>query len=140
MLCWNLARTEKKDDALQIRTNAKRQLPPWRDTTHLCHKCLNSICLTCHASHGRMTCADYKYISSGEAAATEELKKQLGIKDCPRCKTLMEKTEGCDHMQCKGCGTHICWVCLRTFSESGSTYKHMNEAHGGIGLDQLAYV
>jgi len=124
----------------RLPTTSQSASKPGSAPTQLCLKCLNSICLNCHACHGRMTCADYKYISSGEAAAVEKLKKELGIKDCPRCKTAMEKTEGCNHMLCKGCGIHICWVCLRTFSESGSTYKHMNESHGGIGLDHLAHI
>jgi hypothetical protein len=109
-------------------------LPP----TTLCLKCLNTVCLSCHACHGRMTCADYKDLSTGGNAATERLKKKLGIKDCPRCKTSIEKTEGCNHMRCSGCNIHICWVCLRTFEQSGATYEHMNQAHGGIGLDHLA--
>ena len=30
------------------------------------------------------------------------------------------------------CGAHICWVCVRAFPNSESTYAHMGTAHGGI--------
>lgn len=81
-----------------------------------------------------MTCADHKYVSSGGDLALNEAKQRLGIKDCPKCKTAMEKTEGCDHMTCGGCGTHICWNCLETFGTGPECYKHMNKVHGGIGM------
>ncbi|ORY68942.1 uncharacterized protein BCR38DRAFT_464210 [Pseudomassariella vexata] len=99
-----------------------------------CPDCLAAICTKCRASHPDMTCADHKYHISGGHEALEKVKKKLGIKDCPKCKTPMEKTEGCNHMTCGGCGIHICWVCMRTFQEATLCYKHMNREHGGIGL------
>ena len=30
------------------------------------------------------------------------------------------------------CGVHICWVCVRAFPDSESTYAHMGATHGGI--------
>ncbi|KAI1407147.1 hypothetical protein F5Y13DRAFT_195690 [Hypoxylon sp. FL1857] len=101
-----------------------------------CPHCLMSVCTACHSQHGTMTCADYKDLSTGGFKAFERLKKEIGIKDCPRCKTPLEKTEGCNHMTCR-CGAHICWVCLKTFETSRPCYEHMNQEHGGIGLDHL---
>jgi IBR domain, a half RING-finger domain/CCCH-type zinc finger/Zinc finger C-x8-C-x5-C-x3-H type (and similar) len=109
-------------------------------TTHRCTKCFTAICTMCHAAHDNMTCADFKDLQSGGHAATEKLKKQLGFKDCPKCGTTMEKTEGCNHMVCSGCKTHICWVCMATFSSSDPCYKHMNKVHGGIGLNDLLFL
>ena len=37
-------------------------------------------------------------------------------KICPLCDIVIEKTEGCDHMECV-CGGHWCWGCRRIFSE-----------------------
>lgn len=62
----------------------------------------------------------------------EKLKNKLGVKDCGRCGTSMEKTEGCDHVVCGGCGTHICWRCGETFKTSEACYGHLTERHGGI--------
>ncbi|RMZ69247.1 ariadne-2 [Pyrenophora seminiperda CCB06] len=80
-----------------------------------CSKCLEPVCTTCHASHAPYTCAEYKDIASGGQEALEKLKKELNIKDCPKCSTPMEKTEGCNHMTCGYCGAHICWVCMAVF-------------------------
>jgi hypothetical protein len=109
--------------------------------TYTCANCLELICTSCHALHGRYTCAEYKDIQSGGYEALEQLKKELNIKDCPKCTTPMEKTEGCNHMTCGGCKAHICWVCMAVFPSSQPCYDHMTEKHGGIGLgyERFAY-
>ncbi|KAI1109816.1 hypothetical protein F5Y14DRAFT_466334 [Nemania sp. NC0429] len=99
-----------------------------------CSSCLVPICTSCHAQHEGLSCAEYQDVSSGRREANERLKKEIGIKDCPKCKTLLEKTEGCNHMTCR-CGAHICWVCLGIFDSSSACYNHMNQEHGGIGLE-----
>ncbi|KAK0669096.1 hypothetical protein QBC41DRAFT_112607 [Cercophora samala] len=102
--------------------------------TFTCPHCLTPVCTTCFVSHQGMTCADHKFVSSGGDIALKQAKQRLGIKDCPKCKTAMEKTDGCDHMTCGGCGIHICWKCLKTFGTGKDCYAHMNQEHGGIGL------
>ncbi|PQE03574.1 Zinc finger C6HC-type protein [Rutstroemia sp. NJR-2017a BVV2] len=104
--------------------------------TRTCPKCLLQMCIACKSAHAGMTCAEYKYASSAEGQAFEKFKKEKGFKDCPRCKTTMEKTEGCNHMTCSGCGTHICWACLANFDVAQECYDHMNKVHGGIGLGE----
>lgn len=37
---------------------------------------------------------------------------------CPTCHIPIAKTEGCDHMQCRRCGTHFCWLCNRLWLPS----------------------
>lgn len=81
-----------------------------------------------------MTCAEHKDYASGDYEALERTKKHFGIKDCPKCTTPIEKIEGCSHMICGGCRTHICWKCMQTFKDGGSCYAHMNREHGLIGL------
>jgi hypothetical protein len=103
-------------------------------STFTCTQCLITTCTACGASHPKITCAEHKYITSGGHEEFERAKKKLGIKDCPKCKTPMQKIDGCNHMTCEGCKTHICWVCMETFSTSGLCYDHMNRVHGGIGL------
>jgi hypothetical protein len=105
-----------------------------RSPTYTCPNCFELLCTSCHAQHGDYTCAEYKDVASGGVAALEKLKKELNIKDCPRCKTPMEKTMGCNHMTCGGCKAHICWVCMAVFETSDPCYRHMNKEHGGIGL------
>jgi hypothetical protein len=103
-------------------------------STFSCPHCFESVCTACHERHGTLTCAEYKDVSTNHEALAR-LKRQLNIKDCPKCTTPMEKTEGCNHMTCGGCKAHICWVCMAVFESSTPCYDHMNRVHGGIGLD-----
>jgi hypothetical protein len=96
-----------------------------------CTKCLIPTCTACHGPHPGITCAEHKERASGGYEALEKIKKELGIKDCPKCKTAMEKIAGCNHMTCSGCGTHICWVCMAGFDTSGQCYDHLTKMHGG---------
>jgi hypothetical protein len=84
-----------------------------------------------------MTCTEHKYQASGGDEAFQRIKRELGIKDCPKCKTAIEKTEGCNHMTCGGCGAHICWVCLAAFRTSDECYVHLEGQHGGIGVEVM---
>ena len=102
-----------------------------------CPNCLEPVCTSCHVHHGDCTCAEHQ--ENASSAALEQLKIELNIKDCPKCKTPIEKTDGCNHIECPGCRKHICWVCMEVFEESGMCYKHMLEVHGGIGLDYVEY-
>lgn len=49
--------------------------------TEVCLRCLNTICLDCHACHGRMSCQDWKFARDGGEAAFERAKQRLGVKD-----------------------------------------------------------
>lgn len=99
-----------------------------------CPSCLTAICTTCHVSHDGLTCAEHRDQLSGGHEALKKTKQKLGIKDCPKCGIMIEKRDGCNHMTCSACGTHICWVCLETFPGSGPVYEHMNRKHDGIGI------
>jgi hypothetical protein len=103
-------------------------------STFSCPHCFESVCTACHERHGALTCAEYTDISTNHEALAQ-LKRQLNIKDCPKCTTPMEKTEGCNHMTCLGCKAHICWVCMEVFENSTPCYDHMNRVHGSIGLN-----
>jgi hypothetical protein len=53
-------------------------------------------------------------------------------KECPGCTTMVEKVDGCNHIECtvEGCETHWCFVCRGVFDDE-TIYDHMDEAHGG---------
>jgi hypothetical protein len=118
------------------RSTATKGLDP---PPYTCANCLEPLCTSCNARHGEYTCAEYKDIASGGYEALAKLKKELNIKDCPKCSTPLEKTEGCNHMTCAGCKAHICWVCMAVFDTSGPCYAHMTKEHGGNGLGLEAF-
>ncbi|KZP14840.1 hypothetical protein FIBSPDRAFT_833619 [Athelia psychrophila] len=101
-----------------------------------CPSCLSSVCSACHEEgHEGMTCAERKLNNDPEEQErlNDELATQSGFKKCPQCAVWIEKTDGCNHMECK-CGAHICWVCMGIFNAQ-SVYEHMNTAHGGMHDD-----
>lgn len=102
-----------------------------------CPSCCIRICLTCNVEyHEGMSCLEYQDNLKGGTAAFARWREANGVKQCPRCRAEIEKDGGCNHMQCFVCKTHICWVCMRTFSESdssGGVYSHMKREHGGFG-------
>ena len=98
-----------------------------------CPACLTPICTTCQiTSHDGMTCEAYKRIGTDGDEEFQRWKQENDAKDCPNCKVPIEKSEGCNNMECRNCKTHICWFCLETFDEGEKCYMHMDEVHGDI--------
>lgn len=97
-----------------------------------CPACLTPICTTCQiTSHVGVECEEYKRMQMEGDEEFRKWKQENDVKDCPICRVPIEKTWGCNHMECSNCKTHICWACLETFDESGRCYGHMQEVHGG---------
>ncbi|CAF3451598.1 unnamed protein product [Fusarium graminearum] len=97
-----------------------------------CSRCFTSTCTACNASHPGISCSKNKGSNSDDIEKLMKAKKDLGVKDCPKCTTAIQKSEGCNHMTCFACRTHICWVCLATFAQDTDCYAHMRRLHGGI--------
>jgi len=55
------------------------------------------------------------------------------FKKCPSCEMATVKVSGCNHITCR-CGAHWCYECGEQFEED-EIYDHMDEAHGGIGIE-----
>ena len=49
-------------------------------------------------------------------------------KECPKCRTSIEKNGGCNHMTCRSikCKYEFCWVCLESWSTHGTSYYNCN--------------
>ncbi|RPB09224.1 hypothetical protein P167DRAFT_567444 [Morchella conica CCBAS932] len=103
----------------------------------LCGECLVEQCTRCGVpSHDGLDCAEWRLASEfeaerlfGEWAAGRDVKRCTGV----GCGAVIEKVDGCNHVQCQRCFVHMCWVCGGLFSRAG-VYVHMRKAHGGIGL------
>ena len=105
------------------------------EATFTCSACLSMICSSCGAaSHDGMKCAEYKKLTLGDEAFLE-WKKSNDARDCPKCGSTIQKTGGCNHMQCRHCNTHICWVCMETPGGVDATYDHLTDKHGSIFRD-----
>ncbi|KAJ6548129.1 hypothetical protein DFH09DRAFT_1281597 [Mycena vulgaris] len=109
--------------------------PSGMGSSFQCPSCLIQICPACNVEyHDGMSCAEHQDNLTGGLAALAEWRKKNGVKQCPNCHADIEKNGGCNHMTCFFCRTHICWICMKTFSNEGSDggiYPHMNREHGG---------
>lgn len=95
-----------------------------------CPMCLSSICTRCHReAHDEMQCPDQV-----QDDLFKKWIREHDVKQCPTCDVQIERIEGCHHMTCTRCQTHICWQCLKTFPRGEGIYGHMREVHGTFGL------
>ena len=93
-----------------------------------CYGCQTEICTTCHVQyHQGLTCAMYQSEKKDSGSVTEYLEQNKNTKRCPKCRVLIEKIEGCNHMTCKMCRAHMCWRCLKVFLSGGEVYAHQSK-------------
>lgn len=91
----------------------------------------------------KQLCEEYK---SGNSELRQELSKRYGekriktaleefssmeliantSKQCPKCRTWMQKLEGCNKMTCSKCLCYFCWLCLTHLSKN-DPYSHFNK-------------
>ena len=107
-----------------------------------CRSCFASVCVSCREDHDGFGCEEWK-VHRDQDAQERLLENWAGdnrnVKKCPKCKIMIEKNGGCNHMTCPKCEAHICWRCMGVFP-SGDIYTHMNAAHGGMMDDDEAVV
>mmetsp|Transcript_35536 Transcript_35536/g.115111 ORF Transcript_35536/g.115111 Transcript_35536/m.115111 type:complete len:1029 (-) Transcript_35536:238-3324(-) len=61
--------------------------------------------------------------SKEESTATERW-LAANTQKCPKCSNSINRNGGCNHMTCKSCGTHFCYVC------GGDWERHKMQAGG----------
>ena len=91
-----------------------------------CCACQAEICTSCQMQwHEGLTCAMFKSGKQVEGCLEDWMKKDpSNRKNCPKCKTPIEKNEGCNHMTCSGCKSHMCWLCMEVFPTGERVYAH----------------
>lgn len=100
----------------------------------VCGACNSETCTRCHLEyHPYLSCERYKQFKENPDLSLKDWAKGKDVKMCPACHSTIEKSEGCNHVQCR-CGKHICWVCLDFFTQSEPCYDHLRTIHGGIGI------
>lgn len=108
--------------------------------TFFCCECEVKICTACHLqSHDGLPCNRMKTLKKLKKGSSGIelwlMKDRKNRKQCPKCGMVIEKTGGCNHMECPKCRRHLCWICLMHFENSGECYRHLGETHGGYGGD-----
>mmetsp|Transcript_46702 Transcript_46702/g.111069 ORF Transcript_46702/g.111069 Transcript_46702/m.111069 type:complete len:772 (-) Transcript_46702:314-2629(-) len=86
-----------------------------------CSECQQRTCFACREPwHPGRPCSS--------AEIVDEWARYRDAMRCPRCKRMIERSEGCNHMSCRtesgGCGYEFCWACggpydADHFSETG---------------------
>ncbi|EYB81647.1 hypothetical protein Y032_0377g257 [Ancylostoma ceylanicum] len=106
--------------------------------TFRCDSCNKERCRGCMMEpHKDLSCEDYAILRSDGAASLKAYMDQNEgrVRVCPTkgCGAVIEKGEGCNHMQCCVCNMHFCWLCDFTSETQSNIYGHLRETHGAIG-------
>jgi len=77
-----------------------------------CSKCAFELCFNCNRKwHGKLSCDRVVDDEFEKWAKTQDVKK------CPRCRSIINKSEGCNHMTCGRCRYQFCWLCGAPYTE-----------------------
>ena len=92
-------------------------------------ECGQEFCFGCtKVAHKPIDCDMFQKwldrISQGDEDTSNWLK--LNTKKCPKCKTSIQKNQGCMHMTCSQCRYEFCWLCL------GDYRNHQKETGRGL--------
>jgi hypothetical protein len=90
------------------------------NTQHVmpCPGCLVPLCTKCgNQTHPGLQCNHHV------DQASLALMKNIDIKTCPNCNEGIQKNDGCNHMTCRKCTIHFCWVCAYTFGRLAVVYE-----------------
>jgi len=90
-------------------------------------KCKFAFCFNCREEwHADVTCEKYQEwkLENNEAEKRYLNWAEVNTKQCPSCKSQIEKNGGCNHMTCLRCKYEFCWLCMAKyasdhFSDSG---------------------
>ncbi|KAM3128197.1 hypothetical protein pb186bvf_019680 [Paramecium bursaria] len=74
--------------------------------TVICQHCMTKICKECKQKH-------HEGVNCQENIQNQLQEWQVNrdIQQCPKCKFLVEKANGCNHMTCQYCLHEWCWIC-----------------------------
>jgi len=90
------------------------------NVTDCCWRCTEKICILCgQTSHGEGN--EGKCESMHESKIIAMAKENKKWTRCTKCRYVLERIDGCDHMTCK-CGAQFCFKC-GSMPHCGSTCK-----------------
>jgi ariadne-1 len=90
-----------------------------------CTKCDTSFCFGCgEKPHTPATCSDAEkfmpLFDTSDYCVMKFSKRCPG----PNCNVPIQKNDGCNHMTCRECNAHFCWVCLSLINGYGDLETH----------------
>jgi len=90
-------------------------------------QCGYRFCATCRQNwHGPLQCS---IVKAWEKKCENDSETSRWIaantKNCPKCKAIIEKNGGCNHMTCKNttCRFEFCWICLGDWRNHKNAYN-----------------
>ncbi|KAJ3060755.1 hypothetical protein HDU98_003328, partial [Podochytrium sp. JEL0797] len=85
--------------------------------------CGNVFCFGCSLENHQPTPCSVVKMWLKKCADDSETANWIhaNTKDCPKCDSSIEKNGGCNHLHCRKCNHHFCWVCMGDFPLN---YKH----------------
>jgi len=84
-------------------------------------RCRFTFCFKCKEEwHADVTCEQYQQwkIENSESESRYIDWVRNNTRQCPKCKTPIEKNGGCNHMTCKHCKHEFCWLCYMDYTSS----------------------
>jgi len=87
-----------------------------------CDSCSTSFCIKCgEEPHSPLNC---RALESWKEKCKNESETANWIlantKACPKCRTRIEKNQGCNHMTCQNCKFEFCWICNGDWKQHGA--------------------
>jgi len=118
---------------VRLTKNNKNNLCKWKNDKiyALCMKCVNF-----KEAFDKNCAGDIPVINNficGECKPNMK-EKDILTKECPKCKTTIQKIGGCNHITCN-CGSHWCWSCgidntNDILFNSHTIYDHLSKCKG----------
>ena len=100
-------------------------------------KCGAWTCWKCGGKmHAPLKCKDLANWKSKFKDAASVIWLLNNTKQCPKCKQLIEKNGGCNHMTCQNCKYEFCWYCGHEWSTHyGDPYSCISQVYGNVKFD-----
>eukprot|EP01061_Rhynchopus_euleeides_P029636 TRINITY_DN487_c1_g2_i1.p1 TRINITY_DN487_c1_g2~~TRINITY_DN487_c1_g2_i1.p1 ORF type:complete len:2320 (+),score=491.29 TRINITY_DN487_c1_g2_i1:121-7080(+) len=97
-----------------------------------CTDCGVLMCTECDNSDHTdpsLTCQRFEETQRRRRRTDEEASQRmvLNMKRCPKCRTPIEKNDGCNMMTCT-CGCKFCWLCPNPVNLTKVGYEHFRDA------------
>lgn len=119
----------KGPPAANGKSEASKIPPDPSDRLAICEKCELAFCKVCymgwHGQYARCYPRDPNELSAEEKASYDYIRKHTS--PCAYCNAPVQKTMGCNHMNCFQCRTHFCYLC-GSWLDGANPYQHFNKA------------